>query len=291
MFDRLTGANVLFDEMEVPRALWSTAPRHVSIALTNACDLCCSYCYAPKKRAELKLDVVKGWLHELDANGTLGVGFGGGEPTLYPQFLELCNYATANTRLAISFTTHGHHLNDMLLMRLKGNIHFVRVSVDGLNATYERLRRRPFSIIKQRIIALRGVVPFGINYVINDDTLPDLENMIDFASDMGASEFLLLPEYEVGAGSGARARTLDALRAILRRYNGSLPLRISELSSEGMPVCDPFNSETGLLSYAHVDAEGILKRTSYENFGLKITADGFMNALMELAQQENNIYS
>lgn len=48
LFDRRTGLNMLFDEIEAPEEQWSRAPRQVSIALTNACDLACSFCYAPK---------------------------------------------------------------------------------------------------------------------------------------------------------------------------------------------------------------------------------------------------
>jgi hypothetical protein len=39
LFDRNSGLNVLFDEALVPKHRWSRAPRQVSIALTNACDL------------------------------------------------------------------------------------------------------------------------------------------------------------------------------------------------------------------------------------------------------------
>src|SRR5688572_26068527 len=83
MFDRVTGLNVLLDEVSVPSASWAQAPRYISMALTNACDLACPYCYAPKDPAILDFERVVTWLHELDEHGCLGVGFGGGEPTLY----------------------------------------------------------------------------------------------------------------------------------------------------------------------------------------------------------------
>jgi MoaA/NifB/PqqE/SkfB family radical SAM enzyme len=55
----------------------------------NKCDLACSYCYAPKNRAALNVANVISWLDELDANGCLGIGLGGGESTLYRHFLEV----------------------------------------------------------------------------------------------------------------------------------------------------------------------------------------------------------
>src|SRR5947207_1429021 len=88
LFDRLSGLNILIDEIVPPEDAWSKAPRQVSIALTNACDLRCAYCFAPKSRSVLPLENVRKWLHELDAHGTIGVGFGGGEPTLFPGFPE-----------------------------------------------------------------------------------------------------------------------------------------------------------------------------------------------------------
>jgi sulfatase maturation enzyme AslB (radical SAM superfamily) len=102
IFERVSGANLLIEEIVPHRSTWAAAPRQVSIALTNACDLTCSYCFAPKVHSVLAFDRVVSWLNELDINGTIGVGFGGGEPTLYPRFDELCAYASQNTGLAIT---------------------------------------------------------------------------------------------------------------------------------------------------------------------------------------------
>ena len=107
-FDRSTGINILIDEARAPNALWASAPRQVSIALTNACDLHRSHCYAPKDNNKLDYERLILWLNELDENGCLGIGLGGGEPTLHPDLPRLCRYATENTGLAVTFTTHGH---------------------------------------------------------------------------------------------------------------------------------------------------------------------------------------
>jgi sulfatase maturation enzyme AslB (radical SAM superfamily) len=128
LFDRSTGLNILLDKIQTPLITWAAAPRQVSIALTNACDLACPYCYAPKRPARLAVAQVAGWLDELDANGCFGVGFGGGEPTLHHGLTEICQYAATKTGLAVTFTTHAHHLNKHLIAALSGSVHFVRVS-------------------------------------------------------------------------------------------------------------------------------------------------------------------
>lgn len=279
IFDRMTGLNVLLDEVQVPLALWATAPRQVSIALTNACDLACPYCFAPKNYAALDPERVASWLDELDANGCLGVAFGGGEPTLYEHLVELCHYAARNTGLAVSFTTHAHRLDDNLLASLVGSVHFVRVSMDGVGATYEALRGRPFAALRHRLESVRRLVPFGINFVVNARTFPDLNAATELAAELGAAEFLLLPEQPSRGGSGIDDHTVRALRRWVNQYQGTVPLTVSEAGADGLPICNPVGQETGLLAYAHIDATGVLKKSSFDMDGVTIGKEGVMQAL------------
>lgn len=282
MFDRLTGLNVLLDEVRVPLDLWAAAPRQVSVALTNVCDLACPYCYAPKNPATLDVQLVVSWLHELDANGCLGVGFGGGEPTLYPYFAELCRHVAHKTRLAVTFTTHAHRLDDALIASLAGSVHFVRVSIDGVGATYEALRGRPFAALCRRLEVVRTLAAFGINFVVNSSTLPDLDAAIELATQVGATEFLLLPEHSARGRSGIDDATVRALRRWVTLYRGKVPLTVSEDGAQGLPTSDPCPGEIGLRAYAHIDASGVLKRSSYDRDGVAIAADGVMRALKML---------
>lgn len=279
VFNRMTGLNILLDEVQVPTALWAGAPRQVSIALTNACDLACSYCFAPKDPAFLDFKRVTDWLDELDVNGCLGIGFGGGEPTLYQHLVELCHYATQHTGLAVTLTTHAHRLDDELVAALAGSVHFVRVSMDGVGATYEALRRRSFTAFCRRLKNVRSIAPFGINYVVNSSTLPDLDVATTLAAEMGAVEFLLIPEQPVHGNGGIDNPTVQALQRWVIRYTGSVPLTVSQAGAAGLPICNPIDGESELRAYAHIDASGILKRYSYDSSGVAIGTDGIMRAL------------
>lgn len=286
LFNRVTGLNILLDEIRVPSSWWATAPRQIAVALTNACDLACPYCYASKKRAALDVERVTDWLAELDAHGCLGVGFGGGEPTLYRRLPELCRYAANETELAVTFTTHAHHLTPTLVAALAGNVHFVRVSMDGVGPTYETLRGRPFVALLHRLEAIKRLAPFGLNFVVNARTLPDLDSAIRLAAEVGAAEFLLLPEQPVRGHSGIDDRTRQALHQWVSRYRGPVPLAVSEAGANGLPTCEPLSGETGLRAYAHIDASGVLKRSSYENDGVVIGDGGVMRALGELRSRQ-----
>lgn len=282
LFDRKTGLNILLDEVQPLPDLWSTAPRQVSIALTNACDLSCPYCYAPKSPARLPVEQVVHWLDELDTNGCLGIGFGGGEPTLHRSLVDLCRYATMKTGLAVTLTTHAHWLDDRLLNALKGNVHFMRVSMDGVGTTYESLRGRSFAALRLRLEALRAIVPFGINYVVNARTLPDLDAAMIVATQVGAAEFLLLPEQPVHGNGGIDHHTTQALHRWVSTYRGAVPLAVSEAGAEGLPICNPLVKESGLRAYAHIDAAGILKRSSYDSEGIAIGTGSLLQALQRL---------
>jgi len=282
LFDRTTGLNILLDEVRPPPAVWAAAPRQVSVALTNACDLACPYCYAPKVPATLHAGRLAGWLTELDANGCLGVGFGGGEPTLYRRLPEVCRYAAQQTGLAVTFTTHAHRLDEALAAMLVGNVHFVRVSMDGVAATYEVLRGRSFATLRQRLDTVRALAPFGINFVVNARTLPDLNAALDLAAETGAAEFLLLPEQPVRGRGGIDPGTALELQRWVARYRGGVPLAVSEAGSEGLQVCAPVAGETGLDAYAHIDATGVLKTSSYDPEGIPIGSGGVMGALGRL---------
>jgi MoaA/NifB/PqqE/SkfB family radical SAM enzyme len=282
LFNRDSGLNILFDEFIPPEGCWAKAPRYLAFALTNACDLRCPYCYAPKTRAALAFERVVEWLNEVDANGAMGVGFGGGEPTLYPRFPQLCAYASRYTGLAVTFTTHGHHLSEAYLDALKGNVHFVRISMDGIGSTYERLRGRSFATLQQQITSIRRISQFGINYVVNAQTLPDLDAATALAEAAGATEFLLLPEQPVNGRDRMSDATAAELRAWVRRHSGQMRLSVSEVGSDDMPTCNAFKDERGLWGYVHVDAHGVLKRRSFDRTGVAIERDGLIAALSKL---------
>jgi hypothetical protein len=157
--------------------------------------------------------------------------------------------------------------------------------MDGVNATYERLRRRSFASLVERFIAVRRITRFGINYVVNSDTFEDLDRAIELAEEVKASEFLLLPEQPANARPGVSEELMQRLRHWVHAYSGEIPLSISENRADRMPICDPFPAETGLREYAHIDAHGILKLTSFEKSGVAVNGGDIMSALRQLRRQ------
>ena len=282
LFDRLSGLNVLLDELRPEEAVWSTSPRQVSIALTNVCDLHCAYCYAPKHKASLHTDQMLGWLKELDTEGCLGIGFGGGEPTLHPDFVDICKRVAGETQLAVTFTTHGHRLTPKLVERLKGSIHFARISVDGVGRTYEEQRGKQFASLLRGMESIATLSPFGINVVVNERTVAELDALSELAHQVGASELLLLPQQATTVVTSMDGVVGRALQDWVYNYRGKVRLAVSEVGASGLPTCDPFPDERGLQAYAHIDASGVLRASSYSPTGAQIGDTGVLSALQRL---------
>ncbi len=272
----------MLDELRPEEAVWSKSPRQVSIALTNVCDLHCAYCYAPKHKASLHTDQVLGWLKELDTEGCLGIGFGGGEPTLHPDFVDICKRVAGETQLAVTFTTHGHRLTPQLVERLKGSIHFARVSVDGVGRTYEEQRGKQFASLLRGMESIATLSPFGINVVVNERTVAELDAMSELAQKVGASELLLLPQQATTRVTSMDGVVSRALQDWVSNYRGKVRLAVSEAGASGLPTCDPLPDERGLTAYAHIDASGIVRASSYTPAGAKIGDTGVLSALERL---------
>ncbi|MBS4095876.1 MAG: radical SAM protein [Sulfuricella sp.] len=282
LFDRLSGLNVLLDELRPKEAAWSSSPRQVSIALTNVCDLHCGYCYAPKHKASLRTGQVLGWLKELDTEGCLGIGFGGGEPTLHSDFVDICKRAAGETQLAVTFTTHGHRLTPQLVEHLKGSIHFARISVDGVGRTYEKQRGKQFASLLRGMESIATLSPFGINIVVNECTVTELDAISELAQKVGASELLLLPQQATTVVASIDEVVGRALQDWVTNYRGKVRLAVSEAGAAGLPTCDPLPDERGLQAYAHIDASGMLRASSYSPVGAKIVDAGVLSALKQL---------
>jgi hypothetical protein len=149
----------------------------------------------------------------------------------------------------------------------------------SVGKTYESLRGRSFTALRSRLEILHDLAPFGINYVVNAFTMPDLDAAILLAAEVGASEFLLLPEQPVRGRGGIDQYTSLALQRWVNNYSSKIPLLVSEAGAEGLPICNPLAGETGLRAYAHIDATGMLKRSSYDTDGVIIGTNSLLHTL------------
>jgi hypothetical protein len=157
--------------------------------------------------------------------------------------------------------------------------------MDGVGDTYESIRRRSFLALQARLKLVRDISGFGINIVVNERTMPELDQAAAVAVHSGATELLLLPQVEVRSVGAVTDATLQSLRRWVDEYSGPLKLCINESHADGFPTCDPLVEERGLSAYAHIDAAGVIKPTSYHATGVPIGPGRVRDALDQLANE------
>ena len=254
----------------------------VSFSLTNRCNLHCPHCFVAKGRSDLPFSLLTKWLVELDGNGCLEVGFGGGEPLLHPDFSAICGFVHSRTGMACTFTTNGTLLSEKMVESIRGNVDFCRISMDGWEQIHKRSRGVSFASLVSTIANVAGKIRVGVNYLVNDETVGDLERVAHLLASLSVEELLLLPEI------GARGEILlsksgiSTLRGWVASYDGPLRLRGSERTcAEILPSVLPPGDEA-LLRYVHVDADGIMKPDSFASAGVPIGSGSFLDAFQLL---------
>lgn len=135
---------------------FSGAIRHLTINVTQICNLGCAYCAAggdgtygdaiAKISVEKTLPQLKFFIDKLNGKGTFNITFLGGEPLLYPEGIKLiANYLklmTAGTEVQLGYNviTNGTLINSETIEILKDMRAHLTISIDGKPEVQDRVR-------------------------------------------------------------------------------------------------------------------------------------------------------
>jgi radical SAM protein with 4Fe4S-binding SPASM domain len=175
--------------------------------ITLRCNLACSHCGSragAAREGELTTAEALDLVEQLAEVGIREVALLGGEAFLRPDWLEI---AAAVTRagMVCSMTTGGYGLHGTTARRMKqAGFRHVSVSVDGLQATHDRLRGRIGSFAAA-LLALRHLADAGIltgsNTQINRLTAPELPLLYKTLREAGITAWQL--QLTVPSGNAA----------------------------------------------------------------------------------------
>lgn len=200
-----------------------SAPLEAHLQLTNRCTAGCAGCYtgASPDGAPHEYGLAQ-WceaLDELAAAGVFHVALGGGESATLPWLGELASYARRRGIIP-NLTTSGLAGLDNLLA-IADRFGQINVSLDGLGATYARVRGFDgFAQADAAIRRLRAVKrEVGINVVVTRHNFDELGALFAYAADHRLSEVELLRFKPSGRG----ARAYDAMRCSDAQHRALLP--------------------------------------------------------------------
>ena len=181
LFERDSGLNVLLEGEETAH-FQRLAPRTLLIAVTNACNLTCHFCYRDLQNRSLwSYDSLMQFCRDASKWGVLEVAFGGGEPTVFPRWDDFICELYETSELCINFTSNGLLLTEDFLRKIGGKYGNIRLSLYDDNH-YEATIRR--------MVGCRA--RFGVNWLITPDELPTIERKFLTLLELGVRDFLLL---------------------------------------------------------------------------------------------------
>jgi uncharacterized protein len=183
---------------------------HLTLHLTRACNLRCSYCYSPPRAGPaMTLDTGRQAL-QLGARltgGSCGIVFFGGEPLLCSETIRaLVAEARAmerrgEGRFHFKLTTNGLLLDEALLRFALEEDILIAMSLDGVREAHDRHRRTPdgsgtFDRLLPKLRLLLAARPYSsVLMAVNPDTVAYLAESAAFLIDEGVRYLIMSLNY------------------------------------------------------------------------------------------------
>jgi len=119
----------------------------------TSCNLNCDFCYLWREPNGKTLDIVSSKKLIDEASQLFNwILFGGGDPLIHPDILELVLHAK-NKKLKVEFQTNAKLINREIVPELFKIIDNLGLSIDGDNSSHDKLRKAPGNF-EQQLMAL-----------------------------------------------------------------------------------------------------------------------------------------
>jgi radical SAM protein with 4Fe4S-binding SPASM domain len=186
-----------------------SAPLFAVWNFTNRCNLQCRHCYQDSAHAarddELTLAEKLDLVDQMAAEYVAMVAFAGGEPTISPDLLPVLRRCQRHG-MHVSVATNGTTMTPRLAQALAAaGVRYVEISLDSVHPEkHDRFRGQP-GMWHRTVRGMRHVVQqeglrLGIAMCIHRGNLDELEDMLQFAVDIGAGCFAHFNFIPVGRG-------------------------------------------------------------------------------------------
>lgn len=169
-------------------------PLIVNIELTRKCPLNCDFCYKGNKiNKDMDFKDFEKYIFELSKLGTKKILLVGGDPLCYSNIVE-CVKSAKSLEMEVNLSTGGTLLNNNIAYKLKkAKLDGFFVSLNGSTEKINRLSRDGYNDAINAInIAVNNKLNVYINFVVRDDNINDLNNVIKLAKNMGVLSIHLL---------------------------------------------------------------------------------------------------
>ncbi len=181
--------------------------------LIRRCNLACMHCYSISAdvdfRGELSTREVLAVMDDLKAFGVPALILSGGEPLLRPDIFEIAAHAKS-LGFYLALSTNGTLIDMPMALRVRdAGFHYVGISLDGLQATHDRFRKKANAFDKSlgalRLLRDMGV-KVGVRFTLTQDNAADFEPLLDLAEAERIPRFYFSHLNYAGRGNQNRKR-------------------------------------------------------------------------------------
>jgi radical SAM family uncharacterized protein len=201
--------------------------------LTYNCNLRCKMCpFWKRSLPNSSLEQEKAILKKIYDSGVCGIAFEGGEPLLRKDLVQILAYSRS-LPLHTSLISNGTLLEsriDEISPYINGVVY---VSLDGLEKTHDTIRgvNGCFKKSLRGIAAAAEKVPTTINTTIMAENLPEIEEMVHLAKELGVKISVAVAHEYCNAGASVpSAREIE-----------KIAVKLIELKRKGFPLVNSVN--------------------------------------------------
>ena len=213
--------------------------RWLFFEVTNVCNLSCAHCGSRCTADGNRLSVadVRKTLQTIPSADRPTVCLTGGEPLLHPDFFSIAR-CVAEMGFDWGMTSNGTLIDRQTALKLRETrMGSVSISLDGMEKTHDRLRRREGAWRKtvQGIVHLQdeGISP-QVTTVVHASNIEELEELYLFLCDLGITSWRPINVEPIGRACESKqmlltAQQFDRLLSFIRekRYDSSCPMEVT----------------------------------------------------------------
>ena len=190
--------------------------------LIRRCNLTCKHCYSISADidfpGELSTEQVFTVMDDLKAFGVPVLILSGGEPLLRPDIFEISQRAKA-MGFYVGLSSNGTLIDENNIEQIAAvGYNYVGVSIDGMQATHDRFRRRAGAFAE----SLRGIrlcrengIKVGLRFTLTQDNATELPDLLQLMRDERVDKFYL--SHLNYSGRGNKNRKDDVQHRITRQ--------------------------------------------------------------------------
>ena len=244
------------DQIE-PMSVELSAPYRMDLVLTYHCQNDCPHCYVGRPRDFPQISTDQ-WKRVIDRCWDLGIPhitFTGGEPTLWPDLVDLVRYAE-QVGLVTGLQTNGRRLGDRAYLDqlLQAGLDHIQITLESHDASIHDQMVGSAGAWQETVAGIKTVVAADV-YMMTNTTLTTanvggIEETIAFAASLGVPTFgcnsLIYSGAAVAVGNGIAEGELEPVLERVKAATQEHRMRLIWYTPTQYCEFDPIGAELGI---------------------------------------------